>query len=332
MTPIDWPPSLFLPAVFLASAVGVRWLLAWLIRKAILDLPNERSSHSVPTPRGGGLAVMGAVLLAWCLIALRQGAPDGLWTVILGAGLLMGLSWVDDRRSLPALPRFLIQAGVVALGLSALPPGPVFQDLLPFWLDRLLAAIGWLWFVNLYNFMDGIDGITGVETVAVATGIAFLSQLAALHPDLALLALSLSAAAIGFLVWNWHPARIFLGDVGSVPLGFLLGWLLLTLAAQGLWAGALILPAYYLADATFTLAKRAVRGEKVWQAHREHFYQQATQKGWSHAKVSLAVAAANAVLLFIALQSPDLPWLSLAAGAVCVLVLLLLLAKREGRA
>lgn len=329
MIEADLPLSIYLPAVFLASAGAVRYLRVWLLRRAFLDLPNERSSHSAPTPRGGGLAVMAVVLAAWILLALRTGAPEGLWIVIPGAGLLMALSWMDDRKNLPAGPRFMIQAVVVATGLVALPPGAVFQDFLPFWLDRLLAAIGWLWFLNLYNFMDGIDGITGVETIAVATGVAFLSHLAALHPDFVPLSLTLAAAAAGFLVWNWQPAKIFLGDVGSVPLGFLLGWLLLSLAAQGLWAGALILPAYYLADATLTLAKRAWRREKIWQAHRSHFYQQAVQKGLSHAKVSLVIAAANLGLVATALQSPDLPFSSLATAGMIVAVLLVLLAKRD---
>jgi UDP-N-acetylmuramyl pentapeptide phosphotransferase/UDP-N-acetylglucosamine-1-phosphate transferase len=332
MAGLDWSLILLPLAVFLASALAVRLLLNWLRQKAILDLPNDRSSHSVPTPRGGGLAVMAVVLVVWLGLGLRTGSPDGLSIVIPGAALLMGLSWLDDRKGLSPLPRFIIQGGVVGLGLLALPPGPIFQGWLPFWLDRGLAFLVWLWFVNLFNFMDGIDGITGVETVAIAIGIALLAHLAALHPDYILLALVLGAAALGFLVWNWHPAKLFLGDVGSVPLGFLLGWLLLDMAALGLWAGALILPAYYLADATLTLLKRAWRREKVWQAHRSHFYQQAVQKGLGHADVCLKIALADLALVAMAVVGIERPLPALVSSLLIVVLLLGLLAAPRQRA
>jgi UDP-N-acetylmuramyl pentapeptide phosphotransferase/UDP-N-acetylglucosamine-1-phosphate transferase len=137
-----------------------------------------------------------------------------------------------------------------------------------------------------------------------------------------------AGAAFGFLPWNWQPARIFLGDVGSVPLGYALGWLLLSLAAAGAWAAALILPLYYLADATLTLMRRLARGERVWQAHREHFYQRATQAGRSHAAVVSLVALADAVLIALALGSARWPWAMLAAAVAAVALLLAVLARR----
>src|SRR5581483_10922484 len=140
-------------------------------------------------------------------------------------------------------------------------------------------------FVNLFNFMDGIDGITGVETTAIGLGTAMAAALIG-DGDRATLALCAAAAGLAFLRWNWHPAKLFLGDVGSVPLGYLLAWLLLNLAIRGLWAPALILPLYYLADATLTLLGRAVRGERLWQAHRRHFYQRALGADGNHAAVA----------------------------------------------
>jgi UDP-N-acetylmuramyl pentapeptide phosphotransferase/UDP-N-acetylglucosamine-1-phosphate transferase len=309
-------------AVFLASVASVRFLLNWLRQKAILDHPNDRSSHSVPTPRGGGLAVMAVVLAGWAMLGLRTGAPDGLWTAIAGAGLLVVLSWQDDRRSLGPLIRLLVQAAAVAVGLTALPPGPVFQGFLPVWLDPIAAALCWLWFVNLFNFMDGIDGIAGVEAACIAIGITLITPLAALHPDFQPLGLILTAAVLGFLVWNWHPAKIFMGDVGSIPLGFLLGWLLLSLAAHGLWAPALILPAYFLADATITLCRRLLRGEKIWQAHRSHFYQQAVQAGRTHAQVTSYVLAADFFLMGLAVLAVEHPLEALAASFAAVALLL----------
>jgi UDP-N-acetylmuramyl pentapeptide phosphotransferase/UDP-N-acetylglucosamine-1-phosphate transferase len=198
----------------------------------------------------------------------------------------------------------------------------VFQELLPDWLDTVAAAVLWLWFLNLFNFMDGIDGITGVETVAIGGGLAAFALFAGEGPSTAWFGATLAAAAAGFLVWNWHPARIFLGDVGSVPVGYLLGFLLLSLAAQGHWAPALILPGYYLADATITLVRRTLRGERIWQAHAQHFYQRAVQDGLSHAQVSLAILAADLVLIGLAMTALAHPLPSVAAAALVVAALL----------
>lgn len=324
------PPDRFLSAVtgwlpvvvaLLLSVAGTRVVLSWLERRQILDHPNERSSHSRPTPRGGGLAVTVAVLAAWGLVA-AQGGPWSAWIALAmaGAGVLMGFSWLDDRYTLPAGPRFLAHAVAVAALLSQLPDGAlVFQGWLPPWLDRVVAAVGWVWFVNLYNFMDGIDGITGVETACVGVGIAVVALLAGTPVPAAPLGLACAAAGLGFLVWNWHPARIFLGDVGSVPLGLLLGGLLVRLAADGHLAAAALLPAYYLADATITLVRRALAGEKVWQAHRKHFYQRAVRGGKTHAQVSLLILAGNLVLVACAVQTVTGPaWVGIAGGVAVV--------------
>lgn len=307
-------------AVLSALATGI--LAALLRRRAILDHPNARSSHATPTPRGGGLAVVPITLAAW-IAGTGTELPTGLIVILGGACALAALSWIDDLRSLPAALRLAVQAAVVGVGVGALGAhGQIFQGLLPAWLDAVAAALLWLWFLNLFNFMDGIDGIAGVETVCIGAGLAALAALAADGAPPAWFGATLAAAAFGFLVWNWHPARIFLGDVGSVPLGFLLGFLLLALAARGFWAPALILPAYYLADATITLARRAWRREPVWKAHAEHYYQRAVQSGMSHAQVSLAVLAANLVLVGLALTSLSFPLLSLAAAALVVAALL----------
>jgi UDP-N-acetylmuramyl pentapeptide phosphotransferase/UDP-N-acetylglucosamine-1-phosphate transferase len=309
-------------AVAVLSALATGALVVVLRRRAILDHPNERSNHAIPKPRGGGLAVVPIVLIAWIAASLPA-LPTGLPVVLSGAAVLALLSWVDDLRSLPAGLRFAVQAVVVAsaaaTGLGA--QGLVFQGLLPGWADTAVAAVLWLWFLNLYNFMDGIDGISGVETVSVGAGLALLAAFGADAPP-AWLGATLAAAALGFLVWNWPPSRIFLGDVGSVPIGFLLGFLLLALAAHGYGAAALILPAYYLADATVTILRRLLRGEKIWQPHSQHFYQQAVRGGLSHAQVSLAVLAANLVLIALAVLSLTMPLAALGLAALVVAGLL----------
>ncbi|MFN4283704.1 MAG: MraY family glycosyltransferase [Alphaproteobacteria bacterium] len=315
------------------SWFATRLTLGWLERRAILDRPNERSSHSRPTPRGGGIAVTGALLAGGAALAVWQGGGSELWVVLGGTAALALLSWLDDLADLSAALRFGAHILVVAAALFALPAGAaVFQGLLPPWLDRLAAGLIWLWFINLYNFMDGIDGMSGVETMTLGLGLFALALMIPGALDMVgWMGLIAAAAALGFLLWNWHPARLFLGDVGSVPLGFLLGWLLLEAAAAGQWAAALILPLYYLADASITLARRALRGEKVWRAHREHFYQRPAARGWPHDRIMLRVIAANLVLIACALISAwgaDLPAL---AVAICAVGLLLAWLARAGR-
>ena len=287
------------------SVAGLTWLatravLSLLVRRAILDRPNERSSHDTPTPRGGGIAVVAVLVPAWIAAALLGGAAVP-WTALGGVLLLAAVSWRDDLKSLGILWRLGAQILAVAAGLAAI-DGLVFRGILPAWLDALAAGFLWLWFVNLYNFMDGIDGIAAVETASIGGGVALVVLGAAMGPaGAAAWGIVLAAAALGFLPWNWQRAKLFLGDVGSVPLGYLAGWLLLSLAAAGAWKAALILPLYYLADAAITLLRRLKRGEKVWQAHREHYYQRAVQGGMSHASVVKAVLAGNLALAGLAL-------------------------------
>ncbi|MBT5809290.1 MAG: glycosyltransferase family 4 protein [Rhodospirillaceae bacterium] len=312
---------------FFGVVAGVGALIQILRRRAILAHPNERSSHTIPTPHGGGIAVVAVIAILW---GWRAVASGDIWlgAVLAAALALAAVSWIDDLRSLPPVTRLMAQGLAVAVGTASLLDGGFFfQGFLPGWLDPLAAALGWIWFVNLFNFMDGIDGISGIETACVGGGAALVAVLA---PDLSpgaggltpVYGLTLAAAALGFLVWNWHPAKIFLGDVGSVPIGFLLGWILLDLAAAGLWAPALILPLYYLADATITLTRRALRGEKIWRAHREHFYQRATQNGRSHAQVSLTILSGNVTLVALAVAALSWPWVALGAAALTVAILL----------
>lgn len=308
--------------VVIASALATGALRTQLQQRSILDLPNERSSHRRPTPRGGGLAVVPIILVAWALYA---GVPitAEMAVVIPGAAALALLSWIDDLRSLPASLRLIGQTAVVAVALFLLDGlGPIFQGLLPPLLDKIVAAVAWIWFINLFNFMDGIDGISGIEAISIGGGLAALALMTPAVVPEPWYGLAIAAAMLGFLIWNWHPARIFLGDVGSVPIGFLLGFLLLTAAANGYWASALILPLYYLADATLTLLRRAARGEKVWRAHREHFYQKSVQGGRSHAVTCGAILTANLMLVALALTATTAPALSL-IGAAAVVVLLL---------
>jgi UDP-N-acetylmuramyl pentapeptide phosphotransferase/UDP-N-acetylglucosamine-1-phosphate transferase len=304
--------------------------LAWLRRRAILDHPVERSSHQVPTPRGGGLALIPLALFAWLMLAADGRAPAGA-TIIIGlAATLALLSWADDLGGLGVGWRLIGHVIAASLGIFALPQGhPVFQGLLPPFLDHAVAVLLWVWFVNLYNFMDGIDGITCTETVFLGLGVVGVSLLGGAGADNApALALVIAAGAAGFLWWNWPPARIFLGDVGSVPLGYMMGWLLLTMAAKGLWAPALILPLYYLADATLTLALRIAHGERFWRAHRQHFYQRALAPDGDHRAVLHLIIGGNLALLLLAVLALRWPLVALFLAILATTSLLAQLSRR----
>jgi len=278
----------------------------FVLRQAVIDHPGSRSSHAEPTPRGGGLAIVAASVAGLVLIALVSTGSARLAATMAVVGAAAGvLGWLDDRHDLHAAPRLLVQFVLAAIAVWAL--GPVNEIAIAGWTMHAgwLAwplTLGWLvWLTNLYNFMDGIDGIACVEAAVVCTTLAL--WFAALgDAQLALAALVVAAAAAGFLVWNWSPAGLFMGDVGSIALGMLIG--LLTVAGVnrlGLpWDAAAILLGVFLADATVTLILRLARGERVWQAHRSHYYQRAVRTGASHAGVTLAVLVLDLMLAVLA--------------------------------
>jgi UDP-N-acetylmuramyl pentapeptide phosphotransferase/UDP-N-acetylglucosamine-1-phosphate transferase len=316
-----------------ALAALLSWLLIGLYARAMagtrqLDRPNARSMHRVPVPVGAGLAIVATALLLWPLSAWEAA---GAHVPLLGcfAGLAV-LSWIDDRHPLSPFIRLGAQGLAVALCLALLPDSARVVARAPLAIERLVLGLGWLWFINLFNFMDGIDGLAGSEAVAIAAGYLLLLGALGLDGPLWRLALIIAAASAGYLAWNWHPAKVFMGDAGSIPLGFLLGWLMLDLILHGYWSAALILPLYFLLDASTTLAKRGLQGNKPWEAHREHFYQRAVLAGASPAAVVRRVGAANLALLALALPSVRFPVLALAA-ALLVASLLLLELERLAR-
>jgi len=310
---------LFVTAAVLSwSLVGIFTLVMTTWRQ--LDVPNERSMHSRPVPAGAGIGIVATALLLWPWWHARA---DQLHLALLACcvGLAL-LSWADDRWRLSPAVRFGAQAAAVVACLLLLPREARLLEVLPLALERFLLGLAWLWFINLFNFMDGIDGLAASETIAVAVGYLTLVTYAGLDDPFWRLALVIAASAGGYLFWNWHPAMVFMGDAGSIPLGFLLGWLMLDLALAGQWAAGLILPLCFVADATFTLLARARRGEKLWQAHRQHFYQRAVLGSATPSAVVWRVGAANAMLLALALISVRHPLPALLAAAALVAALL----------
>jgi UDP-N-acetylmuramyl pentapeptide phosphotransferase/UDP-N-acetylglucosamine-1-phosphate transferase len=319
----------------LTCAILIVALYPWLERYA-LARPNARSSHRAPTPQGGGIAVLAAVIaavaVALILGLLGSSANAALFSVI-GAAVLMGcIGAVDDIRPLPVGPRLLLQALAVAWVIYALPDQWRLVPFLPLSIERTLVLIGGLWFVNLVNFMDGIDWMTVVEALPLSAGLAAAGAADALPPNGTVVALALGGAMIGFAHFNRPVAKIFLGDVGSLPIGLILGWLLLLLAAGGHLIAALLMPLYYLADATVTLMQRLLRGEPVWQAHRTHFYQVATDRGFTVSEVVARVFIVNVVLCALAILTVVAPGrindiAALSGGAAIVTLLLAAFAR-----
>ncbi len=259
----------------------------------LLDHPNERSLHSQPTPRTGGVAILAGFVSA---IPVWQFAVDGAGPVVClvaGALLIAMFSFLDDRRGLPIGVRFLghaLGAGLVVIGAGLTLP-PLFPEMSmpwPVWLELTLSMLFLVWMVNLYNFMDGMDGFAGgMASIGFGT-FAILGQIAG-NPPFAALSLTIAVAAGGFLLFNFPPARIFMGDTGSATLGLLAGGFMLWGVRDGvypLWV-ALLVFSPFIVDASVTLVRRLLRGERVWQAHKSHYYQRLVQSGWGHRKTVL---------------------------------------------
>jgi UDP-N-acetylmuramyl pentapeptide phosphotransferase/UDP-N-acetylglucosamine-1-phosphate transferase len=293
-------------ALFLSSALLVL-LRPWLARYAMAR-PNARSSHREPTPQGGGIAVVAATLVVACGAAalspaLAQNGGSQLLVLTATTALLAVVGAIDDVRSSPAAVRLALQCIAVGALVAMFPRELQVLPHVPWWIERAGFFLAGVWFVNLVNFMDGIDWMTVAEFVPVSGALLLLGLAGTLPLLPATIAAALLGAILGFAPFNKPVARLFLGDVGSLPMGLLLGWLLLQLAGAGHVAAAIILPLYYLLDATITLARRIVRGERFWQAHRSHFYQRATDNGFSVPAVVARVALVNLALAALALVS-----------------------------
>ncbi len=308
-------------AALLASAGLTYVALRYALRRGMLDHPGHRSSHQAATPRGGGIAFVGVFLTGVVALWLFGRLPAALALLLLGGGSVVAVTgYRDDHRSLSPLTRLLahlLAACWVVVVLRLWTPVLPWNAWLAGWWNPLLALPAVIWMINLYNFMDGIDGLAAVETITVAFTMTILLPGAAggMAPVLALLA----ASVAGFLFWNWPPARIFMGDVGSGFLGFALAALALWSVARGdvsLWQWGIAL-GVFLVDASWTLLRRLLSGQRFWQAHRSHAYQIAARRLGGHLPVTLAVVGLN--LLWLA----PLAWLAGAFPAAAPAVLAL---------
>jgi Fuc2NAc and GlcNAc transferase len=320
---------IFLGAALLCAAAAAAILTgavrAYALRSSLMDVPNERSLHRTPTPRGGGIAIVLVTLAGLAGFAATGTIPGPLaWTMGGGGALVAAVGWLDDRRGVSAPVRALVHA--VAAAWAVMWIGGLSVPL------ALLGAVGIVWAINLYNFMDGIDGLAGAEAVSVGLiGGALLLNAGA--TALSTVAFLVAAAAAGFLAWNWAPARIFMGDVGSGFLGYTFG----TMALLSHREGAVTLPVWlvvmgvFLFDATLTLLRRIVKGERWYQAHRSHAYQRLVQAGSSHARVTAFALLVNlglGVLAWLA-QSGRLSTAAAALAGIVALAILYLAIERR---
>ncbi|WP_336597371.1 glycosyltransferase family 4 protein [Paraburkholderia bengalensis] len=287
---------------------GLAWRLA-------TDIPNDRSLHVRPTPRVGGWGIVPVTVVAMLLVA------PSLWFAALAAAFLAAVSQVDDRRGLPARVRFAAHLLAVAAFVALFPADA------PWWLLCVLVFL-MIWLVNLYNFMDGADGLAGGMALFGFSGYA-IAALSGSNPmpELGLACVAIAGASLGFLFFNFHPARIFLGDAGSIPLGYLagaLGYWGWRGGAWPVWFPALVF-APFIGDASVTLARRLARGEKFWQAHREHYYQRMVRSGVGHAGTAWAWYAVMVVGIGLALfalgRSMVAQWTLVAGWAVMLIVI-----------
>ena len=296
--------GLFLLA-FITTAVLTRLLTNVALQKGMLDIPNGRSSHETPVPRGGGLSIV-AVFLCFVASALAIASPGGyqapLSWLLLGGFAVAAIGFIDDLKNIPQIRRLAVHLAAVAYGFIVLPSLPSLDVmgyvLEPGWIGTLLLLLGLAWFINVFNFMDGIDGIAAVQAITMLANAAIIVYLLAGGTWLVMFGL-LVACIGGFLLWNWPPAKVFMGDACSGFLGFILGALAVITSVYGplnLWVW-LILGGVFLVDATVTLLIRRMRGVRWYRPHRNHAYQKLSRRLNSHAKVTLFVLFINVIWL-----------------------------------
>lgn len=297
---IEWPFWLF-ALCFAAGLAAVLIILLYpVLVRLTLAAPIHRSSHRAPTPQGGGAAVLIAILATVSLGVVSKPDFNEYWSQIaalmIAAGILGVVGFVDDVRNLAAWKRLSFHVAAVIFLIGSVPADIRPMPFLDWWSERSLLVLCGVWFVNLFNFMDGIDWMSVAEVVPICGGCFLIGSLGGLPPVVVLVAVAVFGATLGFAPFNRPVARLFLGDSGSLPLGLLIGWILILIAGNGYLVSAFLLPLYYLADATLTLLRRLLRGERFWESHRSHFYQRAMDNGFTVPAIVLRVFLLNVTL------------------------------------
>lgn len=330
-------PAFLAFAVFVASQGLTGWFRRQALEHRLLDVPNARSSHTIATPRGGGVAIVLSTLVALLVLGwMDRLAWPSVWSLCVGGGVVALIGLVDDRGHVA--PRWRLVGHFAAASwalvtLGGVPPLTAMGFVLDVgWSGFALASVYVVWMTNLTNFMDGIDGIAGIEAITVCSSAVFLGEVAAPGKHLWIAPLVLSSATLGFLVWNWPPAKIFMGDAGS---GFL-GLMLAALSLQFGWVDSrlfwcwVILLGLFVVDATVTLIRRMAHGERFYEAHRTHAYQHAAVRQGAHRPVTVAIGVINLCWLLPVALLVALGWLDGLLGVLIAYAPLVVAAVRLG--
>jgi len=321
--------ALFLTSIIICTLL-TRYFIAFFTAKNIVDKPGQRRAHTTITPRGGGVAIVLTFAICFVILHLLQNYSMEQAAYILTSLLLVaGISLLDDINYVPAIYRLIVHLIASAIVVYFLLwPRSLFNHELPSYIDLITTVLGLGCFLNIYNFMDGIDGITSSESIHLSIVILLLCYLryeVITHADLIVcIATLILGCTIGFIRYNWHPAKVFLGDVGSITLGFLLGLCLMLIASSGLrlFAACVIASSYYIADGGLTILIRLAKGEKIWLPHLNHFFQKAVRKGMSHNEITLKIAACNICLMLLSISALYFPVVSIILAGLLVVVVL----------
>jgi UDP-N-acetylmuramyl pentapeptide phosphotransferase/UDP-N-acetylglucosamine-1-phosphate transferase len=315
----------------ISCATLTRFAISFFTKLQILDIPNERRAHNRPTPRCGGTAIVLTLILGLALYDFITPNPHNLYSgfsipLILAATI----SLFDDIKPIQPILRFIAHLAIAAFVIDIyLPPKTLFHNELPILIDYIMTIIALTAFMNVYNFMDGIDGITSTQSIHLSMTIIILCLLhynTIIRVDLILsLSIITLGSSIAFLYFNWPPAKIFLGDVGSISLGLINGICLILIAAseQRLFLSAIIASLYYIADGGGTILIRLAKKEKIWLPHLNHFFQQANRKGMNHKTICSKIALCNFILMMLSIGALYYPIISFAFALLTVMIILI---------
>ena len=292
---------LTLPLLVIAISWGTTGLIRhYALARNLMDIPNDRSSHTMPIPRGGGFSIVFTFLSGLTYLNYNLDLDDKIYIAIFGGGAIVAIvGFIDDHVHVAPMSRLLVHFVAslwVLYWVNGLPPLVLLGISFDLgWFGYLLSALGLVWFLNLYNFMDGIDGFASMEAIFSSFIAGLLFLLVYKDPDMVMINLLLMTSVIGFFIWNFPPAKIFMGDVGSGFLGLILGAFAIYsahIASEMLWIWFILLGVFFV-DATYTLIRRLLRGDSVFRAHRSHAYQFASRKHGNHMTITLSVMLIN---------------------------------------
>jgi Fuc2NAc and GlcNAc transferase len=293
---------LSLVIAFVLSYFGVEIFRRWCLKREVVDIPNERSSHSDPTPRGGGIIIVILSLAFYIAYASINGSIK--WAYILGAIGISAISWFDDLISIKSSWRFMVHSFAAIIAITGIGTLNLETFGIPesHWFSYIVTFLWIVWLTNAYNFMDGIDGIASSQAITASIGWAFFGFVAE-TPEITYFSAILLTTNLGFIIHNWSPAKIFMGDVGSAFLGFTFAVIPLYFKENSFDRNAfvfgIIAVALFLFDSIFTFLRRVLYREKFWQAHRSHIYQRLVFNGNSHARVTFGYALVSTILLVL---------------------------------